>query len=162
MTDFAQESGRGGREGETVELVILVGHAEVEETAKRRWAEVDVQAMALFLTGNGCRRSLMSGYLDGKGVTCGEVEAVGCDRCGEGQAKWLEARKTESEEWQQVREVIDELRGGCAICWLLLRVEDGAEQGAYQQHRTMQCVQDAECDWRVVDKFHIGVKMGQN
>jgi superfamily II DNA helicase RecQ len=162
MTDFAQESGRGGREGETVESVILVGHAEVEETAKRRWAEVDVQAMALFLTGNGCRRSLMSGYLDGKGVTCGEVEAVGCDRCGEGQAKWLEARKTESEEWQRVREVMDELRGGCAICWLLSRVEDGAEQGAYRQHRTMQCVQDAECDWRVVDKFRMGVKMGQN
>lgn len=70
-----------------MESVILVGHTEVEETAKRRWAEVDVQAMALFLTGNGCRRSLMSGYLNSKGVTCGAVEAVGCDRCGEGQAK---------------------------------------------------------------------------
>jgi hypothetical protein len=41
-----------------VESVILVGHAEVEETAKRRWTDIDVQAMALFLTGSGCRRSL--------------------------------------------------------------------------------------------------------
>jgi superfamily II DNA helicase RecQ len=162
MTDFAQESGRGGREGETVESVILVGHAEVEETAKRRWTDIDVQAMALFLTGSGCRRSLMSGYLDSKGVTCGEVEAVGCDRCGEGQAKWMEARKAESEEWQRVRDVMDELREGCAICWLLSKMENGVEEGVYRKHRTMQCVQDADIDWRVVDDFRRGVRIDRD
>jgi hypothetical protein len=57
---------------------------------------------------------------------------------------------------------MDELREGCAICWLLSRVEDGAEEGAYRQHRTMQCVQDANNDWRVVDKFRMGVKIGKN
>jgi superfamily II DNA or RNA helicase len=98
MTDFAQESGRGGREGKTVDSVIVVGHTEVEETLKQKGNSIDVQAMAAFITNSGCRRALMSGYMDGKGVTCGEIGGAGCDRCGDGEHKWREERERDSWE----------------------------------------------------------------
>jgi superfamily II DNA helicase RecQ len=87
MTDFAQESGRGGREGETVDAVILVAHGEVERRLQEKSDDMDVQAMGAFITDNGCRRALMSGYLDGRGVIYGDIEAASCDRCGDGVIK---------------------------------------------------------------------------
>ena len=109
MTDFAQESGRGGREGETVNAVILVAHGEVERRIRQKSEDIDVQAMGAFITGSGCRRALMSGYLDGKAVTCSDIGAAGCDRCGDGTKKWLDEQERYSREWQIVREKMDEL-----------------------------------------------------
>jgi hypothetical protein len=93
--------------------------------------------MGAFITDNGCRRALMSGYLDGRGVTCGDIEAAGCDRCGDGVTKWMEEKERHSREWQKVREKMDELHRGCAICWLMSKVEDGVEDEVYRRHRTM-------------------------
>ena len=42
LTDFAQESGRGGRAGERVDLVIVVEEGEVEWTMQRKAEEIDV------------------------------------------------------------------------------------------------------------------------
>jgi hypothetical protein len=63
MIDFAQESGCGGRADERVDSVVLVEKGEVDD--------LNVQAMGMFLVGKGCRRGLMSSYLDGKAVECG-------------------------------------------------------------------------------------------
>jgi superfamily II DNA helicase RecQ len=71
MIDFAQESGCGGRADERVDSVVLVEKGEVEVTMRRKWDDLNVQAMGMFLVGKGCRRGLMSSYLDGKAVECG-------------------------------------------------------------------------------------------
>jgi superfamily II DNA helicase RecQ len=84
MIDFAQESGRGGRVGELVDSVIVVEEGEVERTMKQKEDELDVQAMGMFIIDSGCRRGLMSSYLDGKHVDCKDIEGAGCDRCGDG------------------------------------------------------------------------------
>lgn len=84
MIDFAQESGRGGRGGERVESMILVEMGTVERRMKEEREKIDIQAMGLFLLGSGCRRDLMSSYLDRKRVSCRNIESAGCDRCREG------------------------------------------------------------------------------
>jgi superfamily II DNA/RNA helicase len=111
MIDYAQESGRGGRAGERVDSVVLVEKGEVERTMKQKSDDIDVQAIGTFIIGNGCRRGLMSGYLDGKRVECNDVETAGCDRCGEGTRGWQDAQREASLEWQQVQEVLDDWRG---------------------------------------------------
>ncbi|KAF2462472.1 P-loop containing nucleoside triphosphate hydrolase protein, partial [Lindgomyces ingoldianus] len=65
MIDFAQESGRGGRAGEEVDSVIVVERRSVEQEMLKHSDNLCVQAMGLFLTGRGCRRALMSMYMDG-------------------------------------------------------------------------------------------------
>jgi superfamily II DNA helicase RecQ len=42
MTDFAQESGRRGREGKIVDAVILVVHREVERRLQEKSDDIDV------------------------------------------------------------------------------------------------------------------------
>lgn len=85
MSDFAQASGRGGRGGEQYDVVVLVGHGEVEQVMEREREKMDVLAMGQFLIGSGCRRELMSSYLDERGQSCGQIGAAGCDCCGEGE-----------------------------------------------------------------------------
>ncbi|KAG9201348.1 hypothetical protein G6514_005720, partial [Epicoccum nigrum] len=109
MIDFAQESGRGGRAGETLDSVVIVEDGEVERAMKQKSDDLGVQAMGTFLIGSGCRRAAMSSYLDGKRVECGDVDgAASCDRCGEGVRGWQEAQREASAQWQQVQEVFDE------------------------------------------------------
>jgi superfamily II DNA helicase RecQ len=93
MTDFAQASGRRGRRGEQVDVVVVVGHGEVEKRMEKESDDIDVQAMGYFLIGSGCRRELMSSYLDIEGVRCGDIKAVSCDRCGEGEEAWLQEQE---------------------------------------------------------------------
>jgi superfamily II DNA helicase RecQ len=100
MIDFAQESGRGGRAGEVVDLVILVEHGEVERRLLQEVDKIDVQAMGLFIVGSGCRRLLMSWYMDRAGVSCGDLEqSAGCDWCGDGVRQWLDEQESSSWEW---------------------------------------------------------------
>ena len=93
MTDFAQASGRGGRGGEQVDVVVVLEHGEVERRIETESDDMDVQAMGHYLIGSGCRRELMSSYLDTKGVQCKDVEAVGCNQYREGEQQWLEAQE---------------------------------------------------------------------
>ena len=116
ITDFAQASGRGGRGGEEFDVVVVVEQGEVEKRMERESDDIEVVAMGQFLVGSGCRRELMSSYMDVKGVGCREIEAVRCDRCGEGEDAWLEEQERWAREWARVEEAFGELRNGCAIC----------------------------------------------
>jgi superfamily II DNA helicase RecQ len=139
MTDFAQASGRGGRGGEAFEVVVVVGQGEVEKRMEQESDDIDVQAMGQFLIGDGCRRELMSSYLDVQGVRCGEVDAVRCDRCGEGEDAWLQEQERWAREWAAVEEIFTELRSGCAICWLIGQEYQTREEEQWRRHRAMQC-----------------------
>ncbi|KAF1973258.1 hypothetical protein BU23DRAFT_133979 [Bimuria novae-zelandiae CBS 107.79] len=87
-----------------------------------------------------CRRRLMSDYLDGRRVECNDVESAGCDRCGEGARGWQDAQREASAEWQQVREVLDEVREGCVVGWM---IGDDVEKGEWQRHKVMHCTAHA-------------------
>lgn len=135
MTDYAQESGRGGRGGEQVDSIILVEHGTVEKRMLEKAEDLDVQAMGVFLLGSGCRRELMSGYMDATAVGCNDVASAGCDRCGEGASIVGKLQEEASTQWEQVETLFDELRGGCVLCCML----DEGGSSEWRQHRTMQC-----------------------
>jgi superfamily II DNA helicase RecQ len=97
MINFAQESGRGGQGREVVDSVILVEHGEVERRLLQEADKIDVQAMGLFIISSGCRRLLMSQYIDRTGVSCGDLEqSAGCDWCRDGVRQWLDEQESSS------------------------------------------------------------------
>jgi superfamily II DNA helicase RecQ len=149
MVDFAQESGRGGRAGEVVDSVLVVEQGEVERRMEQQKGELDVQAMGLFIIGSGCRRGLMSGYLDGKSISCNDIESAGCDRCGEGIREVQEAQSRASAEWEDVRAMMDEIRHGCGVCFVA--GESGSE--GWKRHKTVQCTAHAGLTATDVDRF---------
>ncbi|UPX19130.1 uncharacterized protein EKO05_0009402 [Ascochyta rabiei] len=120
MIDYAQESGRGGRAGEAVDSVILVGHSKVEQTLAVQPDNINVLAIGLFIVGSGCWRLLMSWYMDRIGVSCSDLEgAAGCDRCGDGVRPWLDEQQRHGREWGQVEQLFNELRAGCVACCMI-------------------------------------------
>jgi hypothetical protein len=139
MTDFAQASGRGGRGGETFDVVVMIEQGEVEKRIEQESGDIDVQAMGAFLIGNGCRRALMSSYLDGQEIGCRELDGVYCDRCGEGEEVWLEEHEHWAREWAVVEEKFTELRDGCAICWVVGQQYVTKEEEQWKKHRVLGC-----------------------
>jgi hypothetical protein len=135
MIDYAQESGRGGRAGEVVDSVILVEEGEVEYRLGRDSRSIDMVAMAQFIHASGCRRGVISGYLDGKRVECSDIEAVRCDRCGEGRTEWAEVNSRWAREWEHVQAMMDELVEVCVVCWALGPIDDGV----WASHWTRDC-----------------------
>ncbi|KAK5018547.1 hypothetical protein LTR39_000919 [Cryomyces antarcticus] len=130
MVDFAQESGRAGRAGELVDSVTLVEEGEVERR-DGSLSRMDESAMVAFVQASGCRRKVMSGYLDGRETACSDIDCAACDRCGEGVAEWYGAQKEYEDERRQVRQVLDELVNECAACW----VSEDKEREGYQHSR---------------------------
>jgi len=120
MIDFAQESGRGGRAGELVDSLIMVEEGlTLEGCVSGGWVGLDKGAMVAFVQSKGeCRRAIMSRFLDRQAVCCREVEGANCDQCGEGRAEWAAANQEVASEEATVRRILDELAGGCSICWL--------------------------------------------
>jgi superfamily II DNA helicase RecQ len=158
MIDFAQESGRGGRGGELVDSVIIVEEGEAEREMAKGQGSIDVQAMGMFIQGEGCRRGMMSEYLDRKRVRCGDIESAGCDRCGEGMVEWQEGQREESRSWEQVEEMMEELRNGCSVCWVVGDSQMAVGEEEWREHKTMQCERYRTVTWREVDDFRRGVR----
>ena len=150
MIDYAQESGRGGRAGEVVDSVILIEEGEVDYRLGKDTGAIDVAAMAQFIQARGCRRGVMSDYLDGNRVECGDIEAVRCDRCGEGRAEWAEVNSRWAREWEHVQAVMDGLVDvRCVICWVL----GPFDAEVWASHWTRDCTAHRGLTGREVDGF---------
>ena len=139
MIDFAQETGRAGRGGEVVDSIVVVEEGSVERRLQQGVSGVDESAMAEFLVGRGCRRQMMSAYLDGgEGTPCPAVEGgARCDRCGDGLTELQERGRQEAAAWAVVRRSLDDLAEGCVACWVLGTEEDEERRG----HRLTTCEQ---------------------
>jgi hypothetical protein len=89
LTSFVQQSGRGGRNGEVSESIIIT---RVENSSGRRRSEImseysveqiDEDAMTEFIQSTRCRRQVLSRYMDGEpdGGSCSQTDSIFCDRC---------------------------------------------------------------------------------
>jgi superfamily II DNA/RNA helicase len=154
MIDYAQESGRAGRSGELADSIILVEEhklggrrqdvVRVSGRAVASVKEVDAKAIAAFLNAHGCRRAVMSCYLDGAETQCAEAM---CDLCGDNQAEWEDEQRQAARQWAVVRPMLDDLRDGCAVCWVL---DDG-------DHVRASC-QREEITNAELDEFRKGIR----
>ncbi len=122
MIDFAQETGRGGRNGEGVDSIILLTDLESQKLRKTEAVELSIDEMAMkrFIETKECRRLAMSAYLDEEGQTCGDVEGRACDHCGEGIADWTAAQVRKAEEVQRLERGMDEAQRQCGFCLVTL------------------------------------------
>jgi superfamily II DNA helicase RecQ len=89
LTSFVQQSGRGGRNGEVSDSMIIT---RVQNSSGRRRGgimneysveQIDEDAMTEFIQARTCRRQVLSRYFDGKvdGTDCKSTDSVFCDRC---------------------------------------------------------------------------------
>ena len=93
LTSFMQQSGRGGRNGEISESVIIT-RIQHSQGYKRRGImseysveQVDEDAMTEYIQARRCRREVLSWYFDkgvvaeGERVDCYSTDSVLCDWC---------------------------------------------------------------------------------
>ena len=132
LTSFVQQSGRGGRNGEVSESVIIT-RVESSSGWKRSGImseysveQIDEDAMTEFIQTKTCRRQVLGRHMDGEeeGVDCTSTDSVFCDRCRRrgGAGEGVETRKHEEisirgeEEggghMEERAEVIREHKGG--------------------------------------------------
>ncbi|KAH5441620.1 hypothetical protein HBI60_255780 [Parastagonospora nodorum] len=121
MIDFAQESGRGGRFGEAVDSVIVVGSknpAPKPIPGRQDWKTLDQDAMQEFIWAQAgvCRRAVMSEYLDGQATNCTAIDAARCDHCGEGVTEWHSSQQKDAQEEGVIRSFLEEMAGSCLAC----------------------------------------------
>jgi Helicase conserved C-terminal domain len=111
ISDFVQESGRGGRDGESVLSVIFLSEKEMSELRSNAGFAMEVQGIADFVTTDLCRRLVITRYMDGKSKRCVDlVDSIPCDNCqkafdqsAEGQFKRMMDASFIPEEIRQVK-----------------------------------------------------------
>lgn len=90
---------------------------------------------------------MMSGYLDGAETRCADEAA--CDLCGDNQAEWESEQRRAGRQQAVVRPILDELKDGCAVCWVL-DSEDHARASCQRQ----------ELSNSELDEFRKGIRYG--
>lgn len=83
LRDFAQESGRAGRDRQVSESIIICSSAKLEAGhGHRSWIGLEVEDIAEFMAGHHCRRVIMDGVMDGRTsrIRCEDGEER-CDVC---------------------------------------------------------------------------------
>jgi superfamily II DNA helicase RecQ len=154
MIDFVQENGRMRSAGKSV-IVLKQQEQQVID---------DSEAMEAFVHTTGCRRKVMGQYMDGKPLSCTElqareaaVEVAACDNCEEqqssGRRAWQDEQAVQAVQEQAVRTKLDELsQSTCPYCWAILHevfqgsVDEAGEEGdlgrqeqAAARHSLWQC-----------------------
>ena len=89
LTSFVQQSGRGGRNGEVSDSIIIARvqhsskHKRKEVTSEYSVESVDEEAMVAFMQTKTCRRRVLSHYMDREDgeVDCKSTDSVFCDHC---------------------------------------------------------------------------------
>lgn len=154
MFDYAQESGRGGRGGEGVDSVILIQDRRrfdtLSNSGRTDWRAIDQAVMREFIhAGSGvCRRAVMSAFLDGRKISCADIDGARCDRCGEGVSEWHASQTKDAREQAIVLAKLDELANGCPGC-LVGEGRDGREAPRWL-HSWAGCLAPAAEDNRMV------------
>ncbi|KAG5954584.1 hypothetical protein E4U58_007559, partial [Claviceps cyperi] len=135
LIDFAQESGRAGRDGEIVTSVIIVekGWQAMEEKRrdKRRqeWS-VDEKGMFTFVNTDQCRRLVLGKYFDRvPAQDCISGDMVRCDRCSTGVSDWERSQQNKSRERYMVEDALDQIANGCPVCWVTSALGSGSDRG---------------------------------
>ena len=108
MTEFQQESGRGGRGGEETECVIVmtVGQYEHLERVDPKGLKDEQEVMREFIITKECRRKVLTKYFDGRGLSCEETKSLLCDNCQASHAQTMEGRnKREAIEFERDQEL---------------------------------------------------------
>lgn len=82
-------------------------------------------------------------------MSCAELDAARCDRCGEGVTEWQGWQLEASAQWQLVEFVMGELAHSCPVCWLLVGADDEEEH----QHPAASCRAYPSMDQASVDRF---------
>jgi superfamily II DNA helicase RecQ len=157
MVDFVQESGRMRGGGKSVIVVKQQPQQAIDDSQTMDNSE----AIEAFVRTAGCRRKVMSQYMDGKQLSCADlqarelgVEVAACDHCEEqqssGQRAWQNEQAVQAAQEQAVRGQLDELaQSTCPYCWGIVhevfegRAGTAGDQGRQQQealkHRLWQC-----------------------
>ena len=162
LVDFVQQTGRGGRRaGEVVESVVVVGGqgkgpGQGRPVRDGFVEEVNTGRMEEFMQTEGCRREVLSSFMDGvAGETCGEVEggAEACDRCSaaagaverdgdRGQQGWWTEVEAEAGRKEELgRQWLEE--AGCGVCRVVRQYGDrpgaGGRVRAHEEGSGEQC-----------------------
>jgi RecQ family ATP-dependent DNA helicase len=110
VLDYAQESGRAGRDGLRSEAVMIVQEGE-QRAAEDTQAEVEQQLVRAYVEGKDetaiCRRVVLGGYLDRR-----EKERVGCEEGEEKCDVCRGAHHEEEDEEEMEEEDSEEDEGG--------------------------------------------------
>ncbi len=140
IIDFAQESGRAGRDGEVVTSTVLMEAGTVERRMESGALSVGRGAMGEFMVTRGCQRWVISEYLDGSRLAA-RCEDIGggarCDGCREGGTELQEQGRRWARERAGVEKLLDLLTGCCVLCWA--QREDPEE--LWREHRITGCVE---------------------
>ena len=146
----------------------------------------DGEAMDAFIRTAGCRRKVMSEYMDGKQLSCAElqarepaVEVAACDNCEEQQSSghraWQNEQAVQAVQEQVVRAKLEELANSiCPYCWAIVHeVFDGkageaGEAGRQEQeamrHSFWQCprVRQGTAEMKEMEEIRRGVRYSRD
>ena len=172
LMDFSQESGRAGRDGKRAESIVVTSkrfRRDCEWMKEKGGAEW--QSMEDWVEGKVCRKWMLGEYMDGvgKGVSCLDGGDCGlCDICsgqmaeaggmtmewelptvGESVRTNVSTSRMDGRERtdvaMRIKELIDEMRGRCALCW---------SHGRREKHELHHCGYAYGHCLRCLDKGH--------
>ncbi|KAF3309942.1 hypothetical protein TWF173_010258 [Orbilia oligospora] len=133
LLELCQQAARAGRDGSTAYNQVFCSKVTFDVSNYRNrtlWRQEAQKALNDFVTTSGCRRRIMSKFMDGKSVDCMTLDAEPCDNCREdgGQADdvifeaslvRLDAKMAREGQAQRIMDYLTLSRRSCAYCLFL-------------------------------------------